>query len=122
MLRRSYVQQAPKHDGTKTVSWTGQESLAQIDPEILSLIRDEKQRQIRGLELIASEVRLLRGTKNKEGWSGPTLRNLVMDQPYNGIPEKYFLDLEVWCLDGILFLVRAFEALLDSTRVDFTKS
>ena len=64
MLRRSYVQQAPKHDGTKTVSWTGQESLAQIDPEILSLIRDEKQRQIRGLELIASEVRLLRGTKN----------------------------------------------------------
>ena len=83
MLRRSYVQQAPKHDGTKTVSWTGQESLAQIDPEILSLIRDEKQRQIRGLELIASEVRLLRGTKNKKGWpwanpkkfgNGPTLQ------------------------------------------------
>ncbi|XP_071788171.1 serine hydroxymethyltransferase, mitochondrial-like [Asterias amurensis] len=55
VLKRSYVQQAPKHDGTTTASWTGQESLAQIDPEILSLIQDEKQRQIRGLELIASE-------------------------------------------------------------------
>lgn len=37
--------------------WTGQESLAQDDPEMWSLLQQEKDRQCRGLELIASEVR-----------------------------------------------------------------
>lgn len=37
--------------------WTGQESLAQDDPEMWSLLQKEKDRQCRGLELIASEVR-----------------------------------------------------------------
>lgn len=36
--------------------WTGQESLAQDDPEMWELIRAEKRRQMEGLELIASEV------------------------------------------------------------------
>lgn len=36
-------------------SWTGTESLAEDDPEIKSLIEQEKDRQVRGLELIASE-------------------------------------------------------------------
>ena len=36
--------------------WTGQEPLAQTDPEIKSIIQNEKQRQKLGLELIASEV------------------------------------------------------------------
>jgi len=36
-------------------SWTGQELLAQDDPQIHALIQEEKQRQLRGLELIASE-------------------------------------------------------------------
>lgn len=36
--------------------WTGQESLAQDDPEMWSLLKQEKDRQCRGLELIASEV------------------------------------------------------------------
>lgn len=36
--------------------WTGQESLAQDDPEMWSLLQQEKDRQCRGLELIASEV------------------------------------------------------------------
>uniref|UniRef100_A0A3B3Z3D6 Serine hydroxymethyltransferase n=1 Tax=Poecilia mexicana TaxID=48701 RepID=A0A3B3Z3D6_9TELE len=35
--------------------WTGQESLAQDDPEMWSLLQQEKDRQCRGLELIASE-------------------------------------------------------------------
>ncbi len=37
-------------------SWTLREPLADDDPEIMSLITREKDRQIRGLELIASEV------------------------------------------------------------------
>uniref|UniRef100_A0A673FTQ7 glycine hydroxymethyltransferase n=1 Tax=Sinocyclocheilus rhinocerous TaxID=307959 RepID=A0A673FTQ7_9TELE len=37
-------------------SWTGQESLAQDDPEMWDLLQKEKDRQSRGLELIASEV------------------------------------------------------------------
>lgn len=36
--------------------WTGQESLAQDDPEMWDLVQKEKDRQCRGLELIASEV------------------------------------------------------------------
>ena len=37
--------------------WTGQEFLKDMDPEIKALIIKEKERQKRGLELIASEVR-----------------------------------------------------------------
>lgn len=36
--------------------WTGQETLAETDPEIKSIIQKEKHRQRVGLELIASEV------------------------------------------------------------------
>ena len=39
--------------------WTGQEALEQDDPEMYDLIKQEKDRQVRGLELIASEVLLL---------------------------------------------------------------
>ncbi|CAF0974049.1 unnamed protein product, partial [Didymodactylos carnosus] len=35
--------------------WTGNESLNEIDPEIMNLIKEEKKRQISGIELIASE-------------------------------------------------------------------
>ncbi|KAK0148117.1 Serine hydroxymethyltransferase, mitochondrial [Merluccius polli] len=35
--------------------WTGQENLAQDDPEMWDLLKNEKDRQCRGLELIASE-------------------------------------------------------------------
>ncbi|XP_057364901.1 serine hydroxymethyltransferase, mitochondrial-like [Daphnia carinata] len=42
--------------GSKCMSkWTGQESLAQDDPEMWALINAEKMRQKQGLELIASE-------------------------------------------------------------------
>lgn len=50
-----------RRDGSRGLSsaaqWTGQESLAQDDPEMWSLLQQEKDRQCRGLELIASEVR-----------------------------------------------------------------
>lgn len=36
-------------------NWTGQESLSDDDPEIWSFIKEEKHRQVFGLELIASE-------------------------------------------------------------------
>ena len=36
--------------------WTGQENLVDDDPEINGIIEQEKDRQTRGLELIASEV------------------------------------------------------------------
>ena len=36
--------------------WTGTESLEQDDPEVLAVIKKEKDRQKRSLELIASEV------------------------------------------------------------------
>lgn len=43
---------------SSAAGWTGQESLAQDDPEMWSLLQQEKDRQCRGLELIASEVRI----------------------------------------------------------------
>jgi len=39
-------------------TWTGQEPLSEDDPEIWHLVQEEKQRQLGGLELIASEVSL----------------------------------------------------------------
>ncbi|XP_046645304.1 serine hydroxymethyltransferase, mitochondrial-like [Daphnia pulicaria] len=42
--------------GSKCMSkWTGQETLAQDDPEMWALVKEEKMRQKQGLELIASE-------------------------------------------------------------------
>ncbi|KAK3106308.1 hypothetical protein FSP39_017462 [Pinctada imbricata] len=35
--------------------WTGNENLADLDPELVSIIKKEKDRQVHGLELIASE-------------------------------------------------------------------
>ncbi len=40
--------------------WTGNELLENDDPEMYSLIRQEKERQRNGLELIASEVSSLK--------------------------------------------------------------
>ena len=39
----------------KRCIWTGQEPLGQDDPEMAAIIKDEKKRQMSGLELIASE-------------------------------------------------------------------
>ncbi|KAJ1160342.1 hypothetical protein NDU88_000844 [Pleurodeles waltl] len=42
-------------DQHNTAAWLGQESLAEDDPEVWDLVKREKDRQCRGLELIASE-------------------------------------------------------------------
>lgn len=51
------------HAATRAVdeerAWAGQDSLAQDDPEMWDLLQKEKDRQCRGLELIASEVKYL---------------------------------------------------------------
>jgi len=43
------------------MSHAGNLSLAESDPELLALIREEKKRQVYGIELIASEVRVAGG-------------------------------------------------------------
>ena len=42
-------------DAHRRSSVTGQETLEQDDPEMAQIIKDEKKRQMSGLELIASE-------------------------------------------------------------------
>ncbi|KAJ7998869.1 hypothetical protein DPEC_G00209440 [Dallia pectoralis] len=49
------AQHAATHNVEHEAPWTGQDSLAQDDPEMWDLLRKEKDRQCRGLELIASE-------------------------------------------------------------------
>lgn len=39
--------------------WKGTEPLEEWDPEIAEMIKKEKQRQVRGLEMIASEVSII---------------------------------------------------------------
>lgn len=41
--------------GARRTLWTGREGLVEDDPEMFGLLREEKQRQMSGLELIASE-------------------------------------------------------------------
>ncbi|PAA48496.1 hypothetical protein BOX15_Mlig024463g3, partial [Macrostomum lignano] len=53
LMRRILMRPAARR--LATAAWTGQESLATSDPQLWSLIQEEKQRQFRGLELIASE-------------------------------------------------------------------
>lgn len=52
--QHSAAARAPDHERP----WSGQDSLAQDDPEMWDLLQKEKDRQCRGLELIASEVNI----------------------------------------------------------------
>uniref|UniRef100_H3CNM2 Serine hydroxymethyltransferase n=1 Tax=Tetraodon nigroviridis TaxID=99883 RepID=H3CNM2_TETNG len=52
---RGQQSNAATHAVEEDRPWTGQESLAQDDPEMWGLLQKEKDRQCRGLELIASE-------------------------------------------------------------------
>ena len=44
-----------RHLGLRSL-WTGRESISEDDPELAAIIKNEKNRQVTGLELIASEV------------------------------------------------------------------
>jgi glycine hydroxymethyltransferase len=46
----------------------GQTPLAQADPEIYKLLEEEKRRQVGGLELIASEVRVRHSVIAARSW------------------------------------------------------
>lgn len=54
--RTQHSKVAQTQAGEAAGGWTGQESLSDSDPEIWELLQREKDRQCRGLELIASEV------------------------------------------------------------------
>lgn len=54
--RAQHSKVAQTQAGEATGGWTGQESLSDSDPEMWELLQREKDRQCRGLELIASEV------------------------------------------------------------------
>lgn len=54
-IRCQHSEAAQTRNGEATRGWTGQESLSDSDPEMWELLQREKDRQCRGLELIASE-------------------------------------------------------------------
>lgn len=54
--RAQHSKVARTQAGEAAGGWTGQETLADSDPEMWELLQREKDRQCRGLELIASEV------------------------------------------------------------------
>ena len=60
MISRGFASQASNQKAS-SLSWTGKEPLQTDDPEMYDLLIAEKDRQIRGLELIASEVSRVKG-------------------------------------------------------------
>ncbi|XP_016079899.1 PREDICTED: serine hydroxymethyltransferase, mitochondrial isoform X1 [Miniopterus natalensis] len=55
VIRCQHSEAAQTQTGEATRGWTGQERLSDSDPEMWELLQREKDRQCRGLELIASE-------------------------------------------------------------------
>ena len=56
LFSSSTLQSLYRASAIRATIWTGQEKLEDDDPEMNELIKKEKDRQVRGLELIASEV------------------------------------------------------------------
>ncbi|XP_071312184.1 serine hydroxymethyltransferase, mitochondrial isoform X1 [Agelaius tricolor] len=91
--------------------WTGQESLAQSDPELWSLLQKEKDRQCRGLELIASENFCSRAALEALG----SCLNNKYSEGYPG--KRYYGGAEVVDQIELLCEQRALEAFdLDPAR------
>lgn len=55
LLSSTALQSLCRSVSVRATIWTGQEKLEDDDPEMYNLIQQEKDRQVRGLELIASE-------------------------------------------------------------------
>ncbi|KAL1272228.1 hypothetical protein QQF64_028090 [Cirrhinus molitorella] len=85
-------------------SWTGQESLAQDDPEMWDLLLKEKDRQCRGLELIASENFCSRAALEAQG----SCLNNKYSEGYPG--KRYYGGAEVVDQIELLCQKRALEA------------
>uniref|UniRef100_A0AAY4B4I4 Serine hydroxymethyltransferase n=1 Tax=Denticeps clupeoides TaxID=299321 RepID=A0AAY4B4I4_9TELE len=95
------------HEG----QWTGQESLASDDPEMWDLLQKEKDRQCRGLELIASENFCSRAALEALG----SCLNNKYSEGYPG--KRYYGGAEVVDQIELLCQKRALEAFdLDPAR------
>uniref|UniRef100_A0A8C3JJM2 Serine hydroxymethyltransferase n=1 Tax=Calidris pygmaea TaxID=425635 RepID=A0A8C3JJM2_9CHAR len=91
--------------------WTGQESLAESDPEMWNLLQKEKDRQCRGLELIASENFCSRAALEALG----SCLNNKYSEGYPG--KRYYGGAEVVDQIELLCEQRALEAFdLDPAR------
>uniref|UniRef100_A0A452HJ95 glycine hydroxymethyltransferase n=1 Tax=Gopherus agassizii TaxID=38772 RepID=A0A452HJ95_9SAUR len=91
--------------------WTGQESLAESDPEMWELVQKEKDRQCRGLELIASENFCSRAALEALG----SCLNNKYSEGYPG--KRYYGGAEVVDQIELLCQQRALEAFdLDPAR------
>ncbi|XP_046881947.1 LOW QUALITY PROTEIN: serine hydroxymethyltransferase, mitochondrial [Hypomesus transpacificus] len=84
--------------------WSGQDSLAADDPEMWSLLRQEKDRQCRGLELIASENFCSRAALEAQG----SCLNNKYSEGYPG--RRYYGGAEVVDQIELLCQRRALEA------------
>uniref|UniRef100_A0A8C8C1V6 Serine hydroxymethyltransferase n=1 Tax=Oncorhynchus tshawytscha TaxID=74940 RepID=A0A8C8C1V6_ONCTS len=97
-----------QHAATRSVEqeapWTGQDSLAQDDPEMWNLLRKEKDRQCRGLELIASENFCSRAALEAQG----SCLNNKYSEGYPG--RRYYGGAEVVDQIELLCQKRALEA------------
>lgn len=85
-------------------SWTGQEPLKEDDPEVWNLVQEEKQRQVRGLELIASENFCSRAALEALG----SCLNNKYSEGYPGV--RYYGGTEVIDKIELLCQKRALEA------------
>ncbi|XP_026866747.2 serine hydroxymethyltransferase, mitochondrial isoform X1 [Electrophorus electricus] len=89
---------------TQHEPWRGQDSLAQDDPEIWELLQKEKDRQCRGLELIASENFCSRAALEAQG----SCLNNKYSEGYPG--KRYYGGAEVVDQIELLCQKRALEA------------
>ncbi|XP_016359395.1 serine hydroxymethyltransferase, mitochondrial-like [Sinocyclocheilus anshuiensis] len=107
-------------------SWTGQESLSQDDPEMWELLQKEKDRQCRGLELIASENFCSRAAleaqgsclnnKYSEGYPG---KSLSLSQPKSGLIDYDQMELTARLFRPKLIIAgtSAYARLIDYSRI-----
>ena len=83
---------APTIGSSQRFLWTGQEPLSQDDPEMWKLIKEEKQRQLSGLELIASENFCSRAALEAQGscLSNKYSEGYPGQRYYGGTEVSYF--------------------------------
>ncbi|AWP02547.1 Serine hydroxymethyltransferase [Scophthalmus maximus] len=101
---RGQQSQAASRTVNEDRPWTGQDSLAQDDPEMWDLLLKEKDRQCRGLELIASENFCSRAALEAQG----SCLNNKYSEGYPG--RRYYGGAEVVDQIELLCQKRALEA------------